>query len=556
MTEESTLAPKTHFIRNIIDEDLKVGKHQTIVTRFPPEPNGYLHIGHAKAICINFGLAQDFQGQCHLRFDDTNPIAEEQEYIDAIQADIQWLGMDWGEKLFYTSDYYERLYQAAVTLIQAGKAYIDDLDAEQMRLYRGTLTEPGKNSPNRERPIEENLALFEQMKQGQFEEGQYTLRAKIDMTSGNINLRDPIIYRILKQSHHRTSEDWCIYPMYDFAHALSDAIEGITHSLCSLEFQDHRPLYDWVVEHCQMPHQPRQIEFSRLNLSYTITSKRKLRKLVEADVVTGWNDPRMPTLSGLRRRGFTPQAIRQFCHDLGVSKQDSVIDFGLLEAAVRNDLNVRAPRKMAILDPIKVVITNYPEGQIETLSSANHPQNPEMGRRELEFGSEIYIDRSDYFDNPPPKFFRLSPGKEVRLLNAYVIRADEVIRDESGQAVEIKATYLPETLGGKKPADGRKIKGTIHWVAAHNALEATVRVYDRLFSEENPGGLDDFMTALNPNSLKIFAEAKVEPSLKDAVAEDFFQFQRMGYFCADRYDHQADALVFNQIVSLRETWQK
>ena len=383
MTEESTLAPKTHFIRNIIDEDLKVGKHQTIVTRFPPEPNGYLHIGHAKAICINFGLAQDFQGQCHLRFDDTNPIAEEQEYIDAIQADIQWLGMDWGEKLFYTSDYYERLYQAAVTLIQAGKAYIDDLDAEQMRLYRGTLTEPGKNSPNRERPIEENLALFEQMKQGQFEEGQYTLRAKIDMTSGNINLRDPIIYRILKQSHHRTSEDWCIYPMYDFAHALSDAIEGITHSLCSLEFQDHRPLYDWVVEHCQMPHQPRQIEFSRLNLSYTITSKRKLRKLVEADVVTGWNDPRMPTLSGLRRRGFTPQAIRQFCHDLGVSKQDSVIDFGLLEAAVRNDLNVRAPRKMAILDPIKVVITNYPEGQIETLSSANHPQIRKWGGESL-----------------------------------------------------------------------------------------------------------------------------------------------------------------------------
>lgn len=556
MSEQSSTTPKSHFIRTIMDDDLKSGKHAKIITRFPPEPNGFLHIGHAKAICINFGLAQDFQGQCHLRFDDTNPAKEEQQYINAIIDDIHWLGMDWQNNLFHTSDYYAKLHQSACLLIEKGLAYVDDLDADTMRQYRGTLTEKGRESPNRNRPIAESMALFENMRQGQYEEGQYTLRAKIDMASGNINMRDPVIYRILKKSHPRTQDQWCIYPMYDFAHALSDALEGITHSLCSLEFQDHRPLYDWFIHHCDMPHQPRQIEFSRLNLNYTITSKRKLKQLVDQRKVSGWDDPRMPTLRGLRRRGYPPAAIRHFCDELGVSKQDSIIDFSVLEGSVRHHLNQTAPRKMAILDPILVTITNYPDQHIEKLSVANHPQNPDMGRREIEFGATLYIDRSDYLDEPVPKFFRLSPGKEVRLLNAYVIKADQIIKNDQGQVIEIKATYLPETLGGKKPADGHKVKGTIHWVAAHQAKSATVRVYDRLFDHENPGILDDFMAALNPHSLKVYENAKLEPSLAQARPEQAFQFQRMGYFCADRVEHQPNQLIFNQIVSLREAWQK
>lgn len=540
----------TNFIKKIIDQDIANGKNGgQVVTRFPPEPNGYLHIGHAKAICINFGMAKDYEGTCHLRFDDTNPCNENDEYKQAIKRDIQWLGFDWGENLFATSDYFGQLYNCAVHLIKSGKAYVCSLSAEQVREYRGTLTEPGKNSPDRDRSVEENLDLFERMKNGEFEDGTYSLRAKIDMASGNMNMRDPGIYRIRKVTHHNTGDDWCIYPIYDFAHSLSDALEGITHSLCSLEFQDHRPLYNWFVENCEMEKQPQQIEFSRLNLNYTITSKRKLKQLVEEGLVNGWDDPRMPTLSGLRRRGYTPAAIRSLVAQVGVSKQDSITDVALLEEAVRNDLNKKALRRMAVLNPIKVVITNYSEGETETLQWSNHPQNPELGKRDTVFGKTLYIDSSDFMLDPPSDFRRLGPGKSVRLINAYVIQCDEVIQDDNGKVTELHCTYLPETLAGKKPEDGRKVKGVIHWLSTDAAIPAEIRLYDRLFLVENPAAEADFTQHLNSDSLKTI-QGLVEPALLAARPEEGFQFNRVGYFCADA-EHTSDKPVFNRVVSLR-----
>jgi glutaminyl-tRNA synthetase len=553
---ESSASHKTNFIRNIIDADLAAGKHQDIVLRFPPEPNGYLHIGHAKSICLNFGLATDYQGVCHLRFDDTNPSKEEQEFIDAIQNDIRWLGFSWGDNLYHTSDYFEKLYQCAVSLIKAGKAYVDDLTAEQMREYRGNLTTPGKNSPNRDRDITESLALFEQMRAGECQAGQYTLRAKIDMAAGNINLRDPIIYRIMDTEHHSTADQWCIYPMYDFAHALSDAIENISHSLCTLEFQDHRPLYDWFVQHCPVSSTPRQIEFSRLNLNYTITSKRKLKQLVDQDIVDGWDDPRMPTLAGIRRRGYPPAAIRQFCQHVGISKTDSIIDVSILEEQVRSELNKTAERRMAVLEPIKVIITNFNEDEVQQLNVANHPQDESCGRRDIPFTREIFIDASDFMLDPPNKYFRLKPGGDVRLRNAYVITCDDVIQDAAGNVIELHCHYDPDTLGGKKPADGRKVKGVIHWVSAPQAVTAEVRCYDRLFTVENPGAEGDFTAAINPNACRVINNAKIEPSLAIAKPEDRFQFTRVGYFCADRYDHKPELPVFNMTVGLKDTWKK
>ncbi len=552
----TTEASKTNFIRHIINEDIATDKHQQIVTRFPPEPNGYLHIGHAKSICLNFELAQDYPGAyCYLRFDDTNPEKEEAEYLEAIKADVSWLGFNWGEHLTYASDYYEIFYQKAELLIQKGKAYVCSLSPEQARAYRGTLTEPGKPSPDRDRSVEESLDLFRRMRAGEFEEGAYTLRAKIDMGSGNINLRDPMIYRIRKQSHHRTGDTWCLYPMYDYAHPLEDAIEGITHSLCTLEFEDHRPLYDWFVNECEMDCKPRQIEFSRLELNYTITSKRKLKRLVDESFVSGWDDPRMPTLRGLRRRGVTPTAIRNLCQMVGISKQKSIIDMSLLEQCVRDDLNQTTQRRLAVLNPIKVVITNY-EGEGEALSVPNHPQQPKLGRREVQFGRELYIESDDFMLEPPSKYFRLAPGKEVRLMNAYVIRCDEIIHTEEGDVAELRCTYLPETLGGKKPAHGGKVKGVVHWVNAKHCLTAEVRLYDRLFNIANPAKEEDFTQALNPDSLQTITSAKVEPGLADAQAEETFQFNRLGYFCADRYEHSGAKPVFNRVVTLKDTWEK
>lgn len=550
------MAHITNFIRNIIDEDLKAGKNAgKVITRFPPEPNGYLHIGHAKAICINFGIAQDYHGQCYLRMDDTNPVKEDQEYIDAIKADVAWLGFDWQDRFTYASDYFDIMHDVAVKLIKQNKAYVCSLNAEQMREYRGTLKMPGKNSPDRDRSIEENLDLFARMRAGEFDEGQYTLRAKIDMAANNINLRDPALYRIRKTSHHRTGDKWCIYPMYDFAHSLEDAIEHITHSLCSLEFQDHRPLYDWCVDHSGLESKPQQIEFSRLKLNYTITSKRKLKLLVDEKHVTGWDDPRMPTLSGARRRGYPPAAIRKFIDHVGVSKVDSIIDFSILEQHIRDELNTNAARRMAVLDPIEVVISNYPDGQIETLSVSNHPQNPEFGRRELPFSKTLYIERDDFSENPPPKYHRLTPEKPVRLLNAYVIECEQVIKDESGRITRLVCKYLPETLGGKKPKDGRKVKGVIHWLSAEHALDAKVRLYDRLFKEENPAALENFLDAINPDSLTEM-NAKIEKHLADAKPEQAFQFNRVGYFCADRFEHSPETPCFNRTVALRDAWQK
>ncbi len=544
----------SNFIRHIIDNDLAVGKHSTVVTRFPPEPNGFLHIGHAKSICLNFGLAEDYAGaQCHLRFDDTNPEKEENFYTKAIEQDVRWLGFQWAGDIKHASDYYEQFYQAAVRLIKADKAYVCSLSADQMQAMRGTLTEPGQACSDRSRSMNESLDLFARMRAGEFSEGQYTLRAKIDMSAGNVNLRDPVIYRIRRQTHHRTGDAWCIYPMYDFAHALSDAIEGITHSLCTLEFQDHRPLYDWVVEHCQMPHRPQQIEFSRLNLNYTITSKRKLKQLVDGHYVDGWDDPRMATLSGMRRRGFPAQAIRKFCTQLGVSKQDSIIDMSILENCVRDHLNQDAQRRMAVLNPLKVIITNYPETQVEMLSVSNHPQNPDVGRRELPFSRELYIEREDFKLEPEPKYFRLAPGKEVRLINAYVIHCDSVIQDDQGNISELHCHYLPETLAGKKPAHGGKVKGVIHWLSAVQAQDAEVRLYDRLFNLENPGAESDFLQALNPESLQVISKAKVETSLLGVEAGDTFQFNRLGYFCADT-KHTSSKPVFNRVVALRDKW--
>jgi glutaminyl-tRNA synthetase len=551
----STEPVPTNFIRNIIEQDLETQKHQQIVVRFPPEPNGFCHVGHAKSICLNFGLPLDYPGRCHLRFDDTNPLKEEDEFVRAIQADIQWLGFDWKEHLYFTSDYYGKLHDYAIELIQAEKAFVCDLSAEDMRDYRGTLTSPGKNSPYRDRTIDENLDLFKRMRQGDFPDGSRTLRVKIDMSASNINLRDPVIYRILHASHHRTGDTWCIYPMYDYAHALSDAIEGITHSLCTLEFQDHRPLYNWFIENTSVSSTPRQIEFSRLNLNYTITSKRKLKQLVDEKKVQGWDDPRMPTLSGLRRRGYTPQAIRHFCQQIGISKQDSIIDVDILESSVRDNLNQNAPRRMAVLDPIKVIIENYPENESEHISVSNHPQNESMGRRDIVFAREIYIERSDFMIEAPKKYFRLKPFGDVRLRNAYVITCKSFDTDEQGNVTEIRAEYLQETLGGKKPSDGRKVKGIIHWVAQINSVPAEVRLYDRLFCTENPGNEDDFLSTINPNSLTTKNHALCEKSLQDASREERFQFTRLGYFCADRFDHTDQHLVFNRITELKQTWK-
>jgi glutaminyl-tRNA synthetase len=546
------------FIRQIVTEDLKSGKHITPITRFPPEPNGFLHIGHAKSICLNFGIAKEFNGRCYLRFDDTNPSKEESAYVEAIKKDVKWLGFDWGDNLFYASDYFDKLYNFATDLIKKEKAYVCDLTAEEMREYRGTLTEPGKESPYRNRTVEENLEIFQGMRDGEFAEGSHVLRAKIDMASPNLNMRDPIIYRIMNAHHHRTGDKWCIYPMYDFTHCLSDATEEITHSLCTLEFADHRPLYDWVLDTLDTPAHPQQIEFARLNLSYTVMSKRKLMQLVNDGHVNGWDDPRMLTISGLRRRGYTPTSIREFCAEIGVGKRDSWIDMGVLENAVRNDLNTIAPRVMGVLDPLKVVITNYPEDQVEEVEGKNHPQTPEMGVRSLPFSREIYIERSDFMENAPRKFFRLDIGREVRLRYAYFITCDAVVKDEiSGEVLELHCTYDPETYGGNAP-DGRKVKGTIHWVAAESAVKCEVRLYDRLFSVENPDADKDvdFKEHLNPDSLTSLNNCLVEPSLKDAAPGTCVQFERQGYFCVDSKDSKPGTLVFNRTVGLRDSWAK
>ncbi|MEJ2084723.1 MAG: glutamine--tRNA ligase/YqeY domain fusion protein [Acidobacteriota bacterium] len=547
----------TNFIRTIVVDDLESGRHQQIQTRFPPEPNGYLHIGHAKAICLNFGLADEFGGRCNLRFDDTNPTKEEQEFVDAIKEDISWLGFDWEDREYYASDYFAQLYEWAVELIRKGKAYVDDLTAEEIREHRGTLTEPGRNSPYRDRSVDENIELFEQMRGGKFPNGSRVLRAKIDMAAGNLNMRDPVMYRILHQAHHRTGDDWCIYPMYDFAHGQSDSIEQVTHSLCSLEFEDHRPLYDWFIHELEI-FPSRQIEFARLNLTYTLLSKRKLLRLVEEGHVEGWDDPRMPTLSGMRRLGYPPQAVRNFCDAIGVAKANSIVDIALLEHFVREHLNRHAPRVMVVLQPLKVTIVNYPEDQVEYLDAVNNPEDPEGGTREVPFSRELYIERDDFMEDPPKKFFRLAPGREVRLRWGYFIKCVEVIKDDSGEVVEIRCTYDPETRGGHAP-DGRKVRGTIHWVSAAQALDVEVRLYERLFSTADPtdvGPDEDFTANLNPNSLEISTSVKAEPSLGDADHGDLYQFERKGYFCVDNRLSSAEHLVFNRTVTLRDTWAK
>ncbi len=555
-TEAST---SIDFIRTIINEDMESNKYAGRVhTRFPPEPNGYLHIGHAKSICLNFGVANEYDGLGNLRFDDTNPTKEETEYVESIQEDVRWLGFDWDDRLFYASDYFDQLYEYAVQLINKGVAYVDDLSADDIRAYRGTLTEPGKDSPYRERSINENLDLFERMKAGEFPNGSRTLRAKIDMASPNITMRDPVLYRILKVSHHRTGDKWVIYPMYDFTHCLSDSIEGITHSLCTLEFENNRALYDWVLDQLEVYH-PQQIEFARLNLSYTVLSKRKLLQLVEDGVVESWDDPRMPTLSGLRRRGYTPQAIRDFCNHIGVSKTNSIIDIALLEFFIRKDLNTRAPRKMGVLRPLKVVITNYPEGQVEELQAINNPEDESMGTRQVPFSRVLYIEQDDFREVPPPKYRRLIPGREVRLRYGYFITCQDVIKDEeTGEVIELRCTYDPETKGGNAP-DGRKVKATLHWVSAEHAAEAEVRLYDRLFNANNPDeveGGQDFKSNLNPDSLEVLKGCYVEGSLADAEPGITYQFERQGYFMVDSKDSKNGSLVFNRTISLRDTWAK
>ncbi|MGD0266784.1 MAG: glutamine--tRNA ligase/YqeY domain fusion protein [Candidatus Methylomirabilota bacterium] len=544
------------FIRAAVMEDLKAGRYARVHTRFPPEPNGYLHIGHAKAICIDFGIAAEFGGQCNLRFDDTNPVKEEVEYVESIQQDIRWLGFDWEDRRYYASDYFERLYAYAVMLIRKGKAYVCDLSADQMREYRGTLTEPGQESPYRNRPVEENQDLFARMRAGEFPDGSRTLRAKIDMASGNINLRDPVMYRILRASHHRTGDTWCIYPMYDFAHGQSDSIEGITHSLCSLEYEDHRPLYNWYLDELEIYH-PRQIEFARLNVSYTVLSKRKLLRLVQDGHVMGWDDARMPTLSGLRRRGYTPEAIRDFCDRIGVAKKDSTVDIALLEHCLREDLNRRAPRVMGVLKPLRVVIENYPEGQGEELAAVNNPEDPGAGTRLVPFSRVLYIERDDFRENPPPKYYRLAPGREVRLRYAYFLKCVDVVKDGQGNVVELRCTYDPATRGGDAP-DGRKVKATIHWVSAAHAAPAEVRLYDRLFVKEDPDdapGGKDFLANLSPNSLEVLSGCRVEPGLAKAKIGSIYQFERQGYFCVDP-DAASGKLVFNRAVSLKDEWAK
>ncbi|MBL4295177.1 glutamine--tRNA ligase [Vibrio fluvialis] len=547
-------ARPSNFIRQIIDKDLADGKHTSVHTRFPPEPNGYLHIGHAKSICLNFGIAQDYQGQCNLRFDDTNPEKEDLEYVESIKKDVNWLGFEWSGDVCYSSDYFDKLYEYAVELIQKGLAYVEELSPEQIREYRGTLTEPGKHSPYRDRSVEENLALFEKMRDGGFAEGQACLRAKIDMASSFIVLRDPVLYRVRFAEHHQTGDKWCIYPMYDFTHCISDALEGITHSLCTLEFQDNRRLYDWVLDNITIDCHPRQYEFSRLNLEYTVMSKRKLNQLVTEKLVEGWDDPRMPTISGLRRRGFTPASIREFCKRIGVTKQDNLIEFGVLESCIRDDLNENAPRAMAVLDPVKIVIENFAADSVEMLHIANHPNKQEMGEREVPFTREVWIEREDFREEGNKKYKRLVLGKEVRLRGAYVIKAERVEKDEQGNITTIYCTYDADTLG-KNPTDGRKVKGVIHWVSADKGVPAEFRLYDRLFTVPNPGAADNFAATINPESL-LKLNGFIEPSLVSAEAEFGYQFERMGYFCADAKDSKADALVFNRTVGLRDTWAK
>lgn len=557
-TNHESEATRSNFIRDIIDEDLESGKHDFIVTRFPPEPNGYLHIGHAKSILLNFGIAQDYEGRCHLRFDDTNPLAEDTEYVESIKQDVAWLGCDWGENLYFASSYFERMYDLAVKLIKDGKAYVDSLSTEEIREYRGTLGEPGKPSPHRDRSVEENLDLFERMRAGEFEDGEHVLRAKIDMANPNMLMRDPLLYRIRHATHHSTGDEWCIYPMYDYAHCLEDAFEGVTHSLCTLEFENNRELYDWVIEATEVDCQPQQIEFARLNLNYTVMSKRKLRRLVEEGHVGGWDDPRLPTISALRRRGVPPGAIHKFIDMVGVARANSVVDVQMLEYAIRDHLNMRAPRVMAVLDPLKVTITNYPEGETEWLPADYYPHDvPKEGTREVPFGRELYIDRSDFMENPPKSFWRLGPGREVRLRYGYFITCDEVVKDDDGQIVELLCSYDPETKGGDAP-DGRNPKGTIHWVSAEHSLPAEVRVYDRLFSIDMPESDPDrdYTEFLNPKSLVVTKQARVEPSLKDDDADTRYQFEREGYFWQDPEDSSPDKLVYNRIVALRDTWAK
>ena len=559
MTTTNTII-SSNFIENIVNEDLKANKNNSRVhTRFPPEPNGYLHIGHAKSICLNFGIANEYKGLCNLRFDDTNPSREDTEYVDSIQEDVKWLGFDWDDRMFYASDYFDQIYEYAVQLINTGYAYVCDLTVTELREYRGTLTEPGKESPYRNRTVAENLALFTGMKAGEFADGARVLRAKIDMSSPNVNLRDPILYRIMRADHHRTGDKWCIYPMYDFAHPISDAIEGITHSICTLEFEDHRPLYDWLMVTLNIENPPQQIEFARLNVTNMVMSKRKLRELVEEGLVDGWDDPRMPTISGLRRRGYTPASIRDFCDQIGVAKSNSTVDIAMLEHCIREELNTTAHRVMAVLHPLKVVIENYPEGQVEELETENNPQQPETGMRTLPFSRELYIEQEDFMENPSKKFFRLAPGKEVRLKSAYFIKCEQVIKDEqTGEVIELRCTYDPETKSGTGTST-RKVKGTLHWVSAAHAVKAVVRLYDYLLLEEeqDAGQVDkDFKDDINLNSLEKLTSCMVEPSLLKAVPEQRYQFLRQGYFCLDAKDSTAEVPVFNRIVGLRDSWAK
>jgi glutaminyl-tRNA synthetase len=550
--------PSSDFIRDIIAADLKANKNDgRVVTRFPPEPNGYLHIGHAKSICLNFGIAAENNGVCHLRFDDTNPAKEDVEYVDSIKEDVHWLGFDWQDKLFYASDYYEQLYQYAVHLVKNGKAYVDSLSADEMREYRGTLTEPGKNSPHRNRSIEDNLDLFERMRAGEFEDGTHVLRAEIDMASPNLNMRDPVLYRIRRVSHHRTGKTWCIYPMYDFTHGQSDAIERVTHSICTLEFEDHRPLYNWFLNELPVPCHPQQIEFARLNLTYTVMSKRKLLELVANKHVSGWDDPRMLTIQGLRRRGYTPESIRHFCEHIGVAKRNSVIEMAMLEHSVREDLNKRAPRVMAVLHPLKIVIDNYPEGQTEELNAVNNPEDPSAGIRKVPFSRVVYIEQDDFREDPPRKFFRLAPGREVRLRYAYIIKCVDVVKDENGDVVELHCTYDPETRSGGS-AETRKVKATLHWVSAEHAIRAEVRLYDSLFTKPDPDNVEggqSYTDFLNPNSLEALPACRLEPGLAGAEVGSRYQFERIGYFCVDP-DSTEGSPVFNRTVTLRDTWAK
>lgn len=553
-TQETAESKPSDFIRDIIDSDLESGKRTTVATRFPPEPNGYLHIGHAKSICINFGIAKQYGGTCNLRLDDTNPTKEDTEYVDSIMNDVRWLGFDWEDRKYYASNYFQKLYEYAIELIKMGKAYVCELSADEIREYRGTLTEPGKNSPYRDRSVEENLALFEKMKNGELPDGSAVLRAKIDMASPNMNMRDPAIYRIRHAHHHRTGDDWCIYPMYDFAHGLSDSIEGITHSICTLEFEIHRPLYDWYLEVLNVPNRPQQIEFARLNLTYTVMSKRKLLQLVKENHVNGWDDPRMPTIAGMRRRGFTPEAIRTFCEKIGVAKADSTVDMAFLEHCVRDDLNKKAQRVRAVINPVKLIVDNYPENQTEEVDAINNPEDPEAGMRKVTFSKELWIEREDFMEEPVKGFFRMSPGKEVRLKSAYYVMCTGCVKNENGEITEIHCTYDPETKGGTS-SDGRKVKGTIHWVSAAHCLEADVRVYENLFNCANPSALENFLDGVNKESLKVLHNAKIELSMKDAKPGTTVQFERLGYFCVDP-DTTAEKLVFNRTIALKDTWAK